>query len=269
MTVEFVKEGKSPISWVGGKSLLAEQIVRRLPEHQCYAEVFGGAAWVLFRKSPSKSEVLNDINVDLVTLYRVIQHHLEEFVRCFKHMLIARDEFDRLMRVEPDTVTDIWRAARFFYLVQTSFGSKIKRPTFGYSTTGHPRINLLRIEETLSDAHLRLAQVWIERLAYYEFITRYDRPHTLFYIDPPYFRCEDYYGDGIFSRDDFVRLAELLKSIQGRFIMSINDAPEIREWFSGFRIEEVKTRYSVARAGSGKAGKGKPVTELLVMNYEP
>lgn len=131
MSIDFVSSGKSPLSWIGGKSLLAEKIILRLPEHQCYCEVFGGAAWVLFRKSESKAEVINDINVDLVTLYRVIQYHLEEFVRYFKWMLVSRDEFDRLKRVGPDTLTDIQRSARFYYLVQTSFGSRVKKPTFG------------------------------------------------------------------------------------------------------------------------------------------
>lgn len=270
MSVEYVPAGRSPLSWIGGKSLLAEKIIPLIPEdHQCYCEVFGGAAWVLFRKNESKAEIINDVNVDLVTLYRVIQHHLEEFVRYFRWMLVSRDEFERLKRVEPDTLTDIQRSARFFYLVQTSFGSRVKKPTFGTTTTGHPRLNLLRIEEELSAAHLRLARVLIEKLHYAEFISRYDRPHTLFYVDPPYYQCEDYYGDGIFAREDFVRLAGLLKGIQGRFILSINDAQPIREWFADFNIREVKTRYSVAKGAGGKAGKGKPVTELLIMNYEP
>ena len=67
--------------WMGGKSLLAKRIVERIPEHTCYVEPFAGAAWVLFRKPESKVEVINDINKEVVTLYRCIQWHLEEFVR--------------------------------------------------------------------------------------------------------------------------------------------------------------------------------------------
>jgi DNA adenine methylase len=87
------------LSWVGGKSRLAERIIPLIPDHACYCEVFAGAAWLLFKKPESKSEVINDINVDLVTLYRVVQHHLEEFVRYFRWALVARDEFQRLHRV--------------------------------------------------------------------------------------------------------------------------------------------------------------------------
>ena len=103
---------RSPLAgWMGGKSRLSKRIVSMLPEHTCYCEPFAGAAWVLFRKPESKVEVINDINREIVTFYRVIQHHLEEFVRYFKWVLVARDEFERLKKVSPDTLTDIKRAA--------------------------------------------------------------------------------------------------------------------------------------------------------------
>lgn len=75
---------KSFLSYLGGKSLLAGKIVKRIPEHTCYCEVFAGAAWLLFKKEESEVEILNDINTELVTLYRVIKHHLEEFIRYLK-----------------------------------------------------------------------------------------------------------------------------------------------------------------------------------------
>lgn len=115
-------QGKSFLSWIGGKSLLANRIIPLLPEHTCYCEVFGGAGWLLFKKPESHSEVLNDINTDLVTLYRVVKNHLEEFVRCFKWVLVARDEFDRFLAESPESLTDIQRSARFYYLVKTGFG---------------------------------------------------------------------------------------------------------------------------------------------------
>jgi DNA adenine methylase len=221
-------------------------------------------AWVLFKKEPSKAEIINDINSDLVTLYRVVKLHLEEFIRYFKWVLVARDEFERFLAENPESLTDIQRAVRFYYLVKTSHGSRIgKRPTFGVSTTTAPRINLLRIEHELSDAHLRLARVVVENKPYGEFIDRYDRPHTFLYLDPPYFNCEDYYGEGIFGRDDFQKLADQLAGIQGKFMLSINDVPEIRDIFGAFNLKEVETRYTV-----GSANRNTPVRELLVMNYE-
>jgi DNA adenine methylase len=255
---------KGVLPWVGGKSKLVRKIVPLFPEHTCYCEVFVGAGWVLFGKEPSKVEVINDINVELVTLYRVIEHHLDEFVRFFRWILTARNEFERFKATDPNQLTDIQRAVRFFYLVKTAYGAKFDRPTFGVSTTSPPRLNLLRIEEDLSAAHLRLSRVVIENLPYAAFIERYDRPHTLFYLDPPYYGCENDYGSGIFERADFERMADQLAGIKGRFIMSINDVPEIRRVFSGFNIQEVETRYSV-----GSADRGAVVRELLVMNYDP
>ena len=108
--------------------------------------------------------MLNDVNGDLVNLYRVVTHHLEEFVRQFKWALTSRQVFKWLQETRPDTLTDVQRAARFFYLQQQSFGGKVAGQTFGTATTA-PAINLLRIEENLSAAHLRLAAgIYIEKL---------------------------------------------------------------------------------------------------------
>ena len=94
-------------------------------------------------------------------------------------------------------------------------------------------------------------------------IELFDKPETFFYLDPPYFGCENYYGDGIFSRDDFKKLSDILKTLKGKFILSINDHPKTREIFKGFKIAKVKTNYN---AGAW-IGKNKPVTELLISNY--
>jgi DNA adenine methylase len=255
--VKIAQQKRSFLSWTGGKSRLAKTIIPLLPEHRCYCEVFAGAGWLLFKKEPSEAELLNDINSELVTLYRVVKLHLDEFIRFFRWILVARDEFQRFLAESPETLTDIQRAVRFYYLVKTSHGSHVASPTFGSATTRPPRLNLLRIEEELSAAHLRLAQVTVENLPYARFIERYDRRHTLFY------GCENYYGEGLFSREDFVRLRDQLAGIEGKFLMSINDAPEIRELFDKFDIMEVPTTYSV-----GARGHQKPVTELVIGNYD-
>ncbi len=254
---------KSPLAWLGGKSRLADRIIERMPEHQGYVEVFAGAAWVLFKKPESKVEIINDLNRELVTLYRCVQHHLVELVAQFRWMLVARDEFDRFLRQPADTLTDIQRAARFFYLAKTSFGAKVAKPTFGGAVTAPPRLNLLRIEEDLSEAHLRLARVTVECKPYADILERYDRPGTLFYVDPPYWGCERDYGEGMFSREDFTRLEAILGRLKGRFILSLNDRPEVRATFANFQIEAVKTTYSVNAKGAQAAG------EVLITNFRP
>ena len=90
------------------------------------------AAWVLFYKQPSTVEVINDINKDVINLYRVLKHHLPEFIRHFEWALVSRDEFDRLKATAPETLTDVQRACRFYYLQQACFGGKVFPPYFGY-----------------------------------------------------------------------------------------------------------------------------------------
>jgi DNA adenine methylase len=107
-----------------------------------------------------------------------------------------------------------------------------------------------------------LVRVTIENLDWRSCFAVYDRPHTLFYVDPPYYGVEDYYGRGIFAREDFAELASLLGAIQGRFILSLNDVPEVRKLFRAFHRLPVTTRYSVRPLPDGGVG----ARELLVSN---
>jgi len=190
----------SLLAYMGGKSLLANKIIPKIPEHKCYVEVFAGAAWLMFKKDETISdvEIINDINSDLVTLYRVVKHHLEEFIRYYKWILVSRDEFYRFRKEEPETLTDIQRAVRFYYLLKMGYAARIRNPSFSIAPTSKPRLNLLRIEEELSAVHLRLSRVFIENRSYADVIKRFDRQETFFYVDPPYYGYEDYYGTGFF-----------------------------------------------------------------------
>ena len=116
----------------------------------------------------------------------------------------------------------------------------------------------------LEAVHERLAGVVIECLPYADFIARYDRPTTLFYLDPPYWGSEADYGEGLFRRPDFERLAAALKGLQGRFILSSNDVPEVREIFGRYSIEPIHTTYTLA--GQGRA---KTTTELIISGPKP
>lgn len=254
---------KSPLCWVGGKSRLADQICNLIPEHKHYAEAFVGAGWVFFRKEPSKFESLNDINGDLVSFYRVLQNHLEEFCRQFKFALSSRESFlDCKDQIGVKGLTDIQRAARFYYLQRHAFGGKVVGQSFGMAVDKYPPINLLRLETELSQVHLRLARVSVENLSWTEYIQRYDREKTFFYLDPPYYGTEHFYGRGLFNKDDFTRLAGMLVDLKGKFLLSLNDCPEVRETFAAFDIITTKTKYTV---GGGK--RTKTAGEVFIKNY--
>jgi DNA adenine methylase len=188
------------IPWLGGKRRLADKLIPLFPAHECYVEVFCGGAELYFLRPPAPVEVLNDINGDLVNLYRVVQHHLEEFVRQFKWAISSRQVFEWQQDTKPATLTDIQRAARFYYLQHHAFGGRVSGQTFGTATTA-PTINLCRIEESLSAAHLRLAGTTVENLPWQEVLRRYDRPHTFFYLDPPYWPDIRQAFDGLTMRD--------------------------------------------------------------------
>jgi DNA adenine methylase len=85
------------------------------------------------------------------------------------------------------------------------------------------------MEETLSDAHLRLTETVIENLPWADCIKRYDRAHTLFYCDPPYWGTEGYGVD--FGLEQYAIMADLARSIKGKIMISVNDIPEMREAF--------------------------------------
>ncbi|AVY99409.1 restriction endonuclease subunit M [Lelliottia sp. WB101] len=244
---------------MGGKSRLAKAILPAFPEHTCYVEPFCGGAALFFRKEPSKVEVLNDINGELVNLYRVVKHHLEEFVRQFKWALTSRQIFEWNKATDPETLTDIQRAARFYYQQRLEFGAKVGGNTFGTSATKFHGLNLLRLEETLSEAHLRLSDAVIEHLAWDICLKRYDRPETLFYLDPPYYGTAGYGVD--FPLGEYSKMATLAKEAKGKVIISLGDSELMRETFSGLHITALSAGYSL---GSNK----QKARELLVSNFE-
>lgn len=250
---------KPIIPWMGGKRRLADDILPLFNQHQCYVEPFAGGAALFFMKEPAEAEVLNDVNSDIVNLYRVVQHHLEEFVRQFKWSLSSREIFRWQTMTNPETLTDIQKAARFYYLQKLAFGGRVEGRSFGTATTSAPRLNLLRIEEELSAAHLRLCSVYIEHLDWLECIKRYDRPHTLIYCDPPYWQTEGYGVD--FGLEQYEKMADAARSIEGTMIISINDHPDIRRVFKGLPMKQVDIKYTVG-GGSGSEAK-----ELIIGNW--
>jgi DNA adenine methylase len=248
------------IPWLGGKRRLADTLINRFPKHSCYVEVFAGGAALYFLRHPAEVEVINDINGELVNLYRVVKHHLEEFVRQFKWALSSREVFKWTQATPPQTMTDIQRAARFFYLQHHAFGGRVESQSWGTATTA-PAVNLLRLEENLSAAYLRLASTYIENLDWQQCIKKYDRPHTFFYLDPPYWETEGYGVD--FPFEQYEQMAALLGQIQGKAMISLNDHPDIRRVFNAFQMETAEINYTV-----GGGARQAPRTELIIYSWD-
>ncbi len=175
--------------YIGGKRVLAKRLVPLInaQPHSLYCEPFMGMGGVFFRRDHRPSvEAVNDRSKDVATFFRVLQRHYQAFLDMLRWQVASRAEFERLMRVDPDTLTDLERAARFLYLQKMSFGGKVGGRTMGISTTGPAKFDVSRLQPLLEAAHDRLAGVYIECLPWQRFIERWDRPHALFFIDPPY-----------------------------------------------------------------------------------
>ncbi|MBL3571590.1 DNA methyltransferase [Rhodovulum sulfidophilum] len=250
--------------WMGGKKALHRRIIERIEAipHRTYVEPFLGMGGVFLRRSwRPRLEVANDLNGEITNLFRVLQRHYPQLMEVMRFQITSRREFERLRACDPATLTDLERAARFLYLQRLAFGGQLGG-VFGVAPDQSARFSLAKIGPLLDAAHDRLDGVVFENLPWQEVLARYDGPQALFYLDPPYWGGEDDYGKGLFDRDQFAELAERLGRIEGAFVLSINDRPEIRDLFGAFRIEEVRLNYSVSKGGATAA------RELIIANRE-
>lgn len=257
-----VAPAEPPAPWIGGKHRLAQRICQILAAtpHDAYAEPFVGMGGVFLRRAVRpRVEVINDVSGDVVTLFRVLQRHPEALLRELRWRPAMRVEFDRLKGARVQDLTDIERAARFLFLQRLAYAGKVSGRTFGVDPSKPQTFDLVRLEPRLSRLHDRLARVVIEHLDWSEFLPRYDRPGTLFYLDPPYWGSESDYGTGLFSRSDFERLASTLAGLEAKVLLSINDVPEVRTAFAWADIEAVNTRYTI-----GNQDPGALIPELLI-----
>lgn len=249
---------KPPISRMGGKSKLRNKIINMLPSHTTYIELFFGAGWVYFGKDKSKVEVINDIDKELINLFKIIKYHTPEIKRLLEYEFSGRDIFEEYKNATLEHLTDIHRAIRFLYLINNSFAGKGKN--FGYGTTKIPNQKIF-LTEYLNEIKERLNNTYVENLYFEKIIDKYDREESLFFCDPPYFETAGY--DYEFTEDDHILLRDKLSNIKGKFILTINDHEKVREWYKYFNIEEVDVNYSISKEKSGR-GKYK---ELIITNY--
>ncbi len=262
----------SPFKWVGGKSRLRKPIIDLLPPHTCYVEPFAGAAWVLFGKPPSDVEVLNDIDQELVTFFRVVREKPDELIASFEWELVARAEFGRLANLDPSQLTDVQRAHRFYYLIMAGWGGELNYPRFQTSITdgghGNRLIGALKtLQERLLPIHERLRTVIIENLDWRECVDRYDRPGTVMYVDPPYPGNGANYAYNMREWNSHRELAQRLSSTQCKWILSSYDIPEVRELFMPYFIISVQS----ASGMTVKKNDNSRVMnkEVLITNFEP
>lgn len=238
--------------YLGGKFRLSKRIINKIEQiqHKIYAEPFVGMGGIFLRRTQiPKAEIINDINGERVNLYRIVRRYPNTLYKETEFMFASRQEFERLLKTQPETLTDIERAARFLYLQNQAFGGKVTGQSFGVSIDRPARFDFVKLNDRIRAVGERLASVTIERQDFETFIKRYDTKDTLFYLDPPYWGNETDYGKGVFTRADFERLRDCLTGIKGRFILSLNDTPQVKELFKNFTIEQTDVTYSISKTG--------------------
>jgi len=248
--------------YLGGKRHLARRIIERIGAipHTTYVEPFVGMGGIFFRRPwRARAEVINDLSLDVATLFRVLQRHYQALMDMLRWQVTSRAEFERPLAAVPDTLTDLERAARFLYLQRVAFGGKVEGRSFGVSVSNPSRFDVTKLASILESAHERLAGVVVERLPWPDLLTRYDRPETLFYLDPPYWGCEMDYGAGLFARSDFERLAEQLAGLRGAWLLSLNDVAGVRKVFGHFQIEVVRVSYSIGVKAASRCQRGEVI----------
>jgi len=254
------------MSWIGGKKALRELIAGLFPVYyERYIEVFGGGGWVLFHKPPGNDfEVYNDFNGLLANLYRCVRNQPAELIEALRFVLNSREDFEitRDALAKDSQLSDIEEASYFYQVIRYSYASGLT----SYASQPHDMwANFPLIEQ----AHRRLSKVVIENKDFEKLIRQYDRPVSFFYADPPYYETEGYYrnvGEDGFTEKDHVRLRDTLMGIEGKFLLSYNDHPFVRELYDapGVHIMEVSRINNIKQRYDG----GCVFNELLIANYD-
>lgn len=262
---ESVEPALPLAGYFGGKRGLAKRLVAEIEArpHVTYAEPFVGMGGVYFRRRKRpKGEIVNDINQDIANLFRCVQNHPDAVAEGLRWMLTSRAEVARQRAMDPARLTDIQRAVRYVYLQRHAFAGNPRKSGLSINKESPAKMNGGKLLELIARAHRRLSRASIECLPWREFVDRYDRPTTLFYVDPPYDGHEADYGPGIFAPADLDALAARLARIRGQFVLSINDTPRMRALFGRFKVREARVSYASHSPGARRP-EGR---ELIVTN---
>ena len=255
--------------YLGGKQALVPRLLALVPEHTCYVEVFGGAGSLLLNKPPSKIEVWNDLDGELVNLFEVIRDDVDAFLVRADFLLYSRELYQRWQsdleggRQPEDRVE---RAVRFWYVIRSAFGA---HPSKGWAfQRARPRNSPAVIQNALTNIraiHERLKTVEIDHLDFRCCIRNRDAATTFMFLDPPYLDAEQYRARD-FTLEDHRDLARILRDASSRWLMTVGDHPEIRKLYADFHRSRITSAMAVAKVIGGKRGR---LTHLLIRNYDP
>lgn len=246
----------SIIPWMGSKRLLRKTIAQFVPDNiGKYIEPFGGAYWLLLYKDRwAKTEVYNDLDERLTNLFLQVKYHPEALIIELEKLPAGRIMFGKMMQWEG--LTELQKAARFFYVITFSFGAQ--GDSFGARREGAQK-SLRNKLDAIRALSKRLDHVQIEGKDYKDLIKYYDSPSAFFYFDPPYVTGARYDNAREFDHKAF---RDCLRTIKGKWLLSLDDCPEARELFAEFPMIPLSRQKGIVRTGD------LIYKELLIGNWD-
>lgn len=254
---------KPVLRWAGGKTRLLKSILPLMRPHTCYVEGFAGGLAVLLAKTRSRIEVVNDLNSDVVMLYRCAQFHLEALLTEIHWMVGSRENIKAYL--DQPGLTDLQRAARFLVRNRTSFGGGGTSFAVAKQSGGGAGVAREAIMDLLRDLSARLDRVAIENAPFERILKNYDAPSTLFFLDPPYIGAEI----GNYDSWDESRMKDFagkVLQLKGDWIVTVNDSPLTRRLFARHEIIPIVTRSGMVNQ---RTDAGATFGELIIRRKLP
>ncbi len=246
---------RSPLKWPGGKRLMVKKILPQIPPHRVYVEPFVGAGHVYWAKEPSEVEVINDLDPELMKWYQ----DLKKRSRFSCNMTPNKEKFHKI-REKPRPLS----FCDYLHLLKFSYGGK--KRTFSQSIAKNcltqndlSLCTVNKLAGNFDEFRDRLRYTRILKQDYRKILKKFDGSDTFFYLDPPFHEMLCPYVSCDVNPQ---QLANAVRTLKGKWLLSYNDHPDVRAAFKGYKIEKVRTKYSL-----DESIKEVPVVELLIRNY--
>jgi DNA adenine methylase len=260
---------KPPITYYGGKQMLSKLIISLIPKHNIYCEPFFGGGAVFFGKTPSKIEVINDTNGELINFYKVIKTNFNKLEKEIKCTLHSREihQSAKIITEYPQLFDEVKRAWAIWTLANLSYASKLNG-SWGFDIKENKSAKQLQTKRNSFTNNLsdRLEQVQIENRDALKIIDIWDNKDAFIYCDPPYINTNQGHYKG-YTKDDFEKLLLILSKIKGKFILSSYPSEILaryikqNKWFT----KNIDVALSVTSNSNTKI---KRKTEVLTANYK-
>jgi DNA adenine methylase len=257
---------KTPVSYYGGKQTLAPIILGLIPEHRLYCEPFLGGGAIYFAKKPSKVEIINDSNGELINFYEVLKHDFTSLEKEVTISLHSRKKHHQaeVIYANPEMFDRVKRAWAVWMLANSSYGCMLDS-VFGYDRTGGTSKKLAHKREAFTEDYaIRLQRTQIECCDALRVIRSRDVKDAFFYIDPPYVGADQGHYDG-YTQDDFDNLLNLLEGIKGKFLLSSFRNETLKEFTrrNGWHTVEIELICTM----TNRSAKPRKKIEVLTANY--